>query len=90
MSRNRFGIDVPVRLSLRGICTGGSKLRVPRPAAQPFRNYRVIAKGLEDILMATATPLNLYSFGAYSSVLTQVQGVAPPDVALVRACVGSR
>jgi hypothetical protein len=33
--------------------------------------------------MATATPLNLYSFRAYSSVLTQVQGIAPSDVALV-------
>jgi hypothetical protein len=33
--------------------------------------------------MATAAPLNLYSFRAYSSVLTQVQGIAPSDVALV-------
>jgi hypothetical protein len=33
--------------------------------------------------MATATPLNLYSFRAYSSVLTQVQGIAPSDVTLV-------
>ena len=33
--------------------------------------------------MATAIPLNLYSFRAYSSVLTQVQDVAPSDVALV-------
>ncbi len=33
--------------------------------------------------MATVTPLNLYSFRAYSSVLTQVQSIVPSDVTLV-------
>jgi hypothetical protein len=33
--------------------------------------------------MATTTLLKLYSFRAYSSVLTQVQDIAPSDVALV-------